>query len=267
MPAEYKLLSCDVMRDEAEYILRELGTAERFDIDWFEMGLHEQPEKLNAELRRRIALCEGAGYQAILILFGLCSRATAGLEPPADSRLVIPRVHDCVSLYLGSANTYLAEHAAEAGTFWFSRGFLHRPDGQGVEFSGLGSMGDFVVGPDGERRAPAEIRQRFVEEYGEDNAEYLMETLIESWKKNYRRAVYLDWDKNPGAETDRAFVENYAAENNWRFETRPVNLRLVRMLLGGPWPEEEFVVVEPGKTIVATNGDDAMKAGEATIHN
>lgn len=262
MSVKYKLLGCEVMRDEVGHLLERLEGAERFDCDWLEMGLHENPEKLNAELHKRIAACEGSGYDAVLLLFGLCSRATDGLKPPADSRLVIPRVHDCVSLYLGSAKRYLTEHAAEAGTFWFSRGFLHRPDGGSPEFSGLGA-GVEGYAQDGHRKTVAEVRQEFVEQYGEENADFLMETLMESWKKNYTRAVYLDWVDSPHRAEDNEYVAGYAADNGWRFETRPVDLRLLRMLLGGPWPEDEFAVVTPGNRLEATNASDALRATAA----
>lgn len=261
MKTPYKLLACQVLREEATYLMNELGTADRFDAEWFEMGLHEKPERLNAELAERIAACAGKGYQAILLLFGLCSRATAGLEPPPDSRLVIPRVHDCVSLYLGSAQRYLAEHEAEAGTYWFSRGFLHRDDGGSPELGGLGvGIGAELAGPDGKRATLAEIRASFVDQYGEDNAEYLIEVLMESWKKNYKRAVHLEWEGNPHLEADRQWVADYARQNNWTCESRPVDLRLVRTLLGGPWPASEFVTVLPGQHLAATNDAEALCA-------
>lgn len=263
MPAEYKLLGCEVMREEANHLIAAAGMAERIDAEWLEMGLHETPERLNAELKKRVAACAGRGYRAILLFFGLCSRATAGLEPPAGSRLVVPRVHDCVSLFLGSARRYLAEHAAEAGTFWFSRGFLHRSDGKSPEFSGLGSGSGFHFADGNGPKTLEEARQNFVDQYGEENADYLMETLVESWKKNYTRTVYLDWDQNPGAEADRTFVRGYAERNGWKYREMPVNLRLLSMLLAGDWPEEEFVEVGPGERLAATNGEDALRAEPA----
>jgi Protein of unknown function (DUF1638). len=254
-----KLLSCEVMRAEIEWLLADMGLDGAIDVDWFEMGLHQQPEKLNAELKKRIAACEGQGYDAILLMFGLCSNAVNGLEPPADSRLVIPRVHDCISIYLGSAGRYLAEHAAEPGTYWFSRGFLHRTDGVGIGEDGLGS--DFGgMDDDGQRVSAAEMRRRYTEEYGEENADYLMDTLFESWKTNYRRAVYLEWADNPDAEEDRRRVAEYAAENNWEFAVMDADLRLLRDLLKRAWGSGEFVVVEPGQKLAATNAQDALAA-------
>lgn len=264
--AEFKVFACEVMKDELLWLIGSLGIADRLDIEWFEMGLHEKPENLNAELHRRLADTEGRGYKAVLMLFGLCSNATVGLEPPSDSLLVIPRVHDCVSLYLGSAKKYLTEHAAESGTYWFSRGFLHRSDGGSPEISGLGvGIGSMFLDSEGKAVSPAAIREKFVEEYGEENAEYLMETLVESWKKNYTRAVYLRWADNPLLDEDMAFVQNYADENAWRFETRDVDLRLVKALVTGDWPEDEFVVVRPGERLAPTHGDDAIRAEPADM--
>ncbi len=263
MSAEYKLLGCEVLRKETEYLLAATGAEGRFDIEWLEMGLHETPEKLNAELRRRLAGCTGKGYRAVLLLFGLCSRATHGLEPPADSRLVIPRVHDCISLFLGSAGRYLKEHAAEAGTFWYSRGFLHRTDGKSPDLSGLGAGNTMLFGEGDGPKTMAEARQRFVDQYGEENADYLMETLVESWKKNYTRAVYMHWDRNPDAEADHAYVAGQAAKYGWRYQDMPVDLRLFSMLLEGNWPEEEFAVVPPGRRLAATNAADALRTEPA----
>lgn len=257
--AKLKLLSCEVMRAEMEWLLADMDLDGAVDVEWLEMGLHQQPEKLNAELRRRIAACGGKGYDAILLMFGLCSNAVTGLEPPADSRLVIPRVHDCISVYLGSAGRYLAEHAGEPGTYWFSRGFLHRTDGVGIGEDSLGS-GFGGMDDDGQRVSAAEMRRRFTEEYGEENADYLMETLVESWKANYRRAVYLDWADNPDAEEDKRRVAEYAGENGWEFVVMDADLRLLRDLLRRAWGSGEFVVVAPGQKLAATNTAEALAA-------
>ncbi len=255
MATIYKLFACEVLRDEVEHLLLQTPPDRTIEPEWMEMGLHDQPEFLHKELLKRIAACEGKHYAAILLLFGLCSRSTAGLTPPSDSRLIVPKAHDCVTLFLGSVQRFQAEHQAEAGTYWFSRGFLHRPDGRMPEFSGLGAAGDFVTRPDGTRATPEQVRQHFIEEYGEENAEYLMETLVESWKKNYRRAVYLDWPENKHRQADYQYVCKYAQDNNWIFDTMPVDLRLVKGLLFGPWPESEFLTVLPGEESRETNDE------------
>lgn len=256
----FKLLACEVMRDETESLLRDMGALDAYDCEWVEMGLHSNPKRLRESLEERIARCAGKAYEAIILMFGLCSNATAGLAPPADSRLIIPRVHDCISVFLGSARRYLDEHEKEAGTYWFSKTFIENvQDGDLLATGGIGS-GLGIGDEDGERLSAKEMRAKFVEEYGEENADYLMETLVESWRGNYSRAVYLRWDGNPGAARDAEQVAACADENGWRYEEIPVDLRLLRALLTGPWPEEEFAVALPGQRLAATNDHRALAA-------
>ncbi|MCD8139252.1 MAG: DUF1638 domain-containing protein [Planctomycetaceae bacterium] len=252
--ASRKLLSCEVMRDEVEWLIGRAGLGDGIDAEFLEMGLHQHPERLNAELERRIGACEGMGYDAVLLMFGLCSNAVTGLWAPADSRLVLPRVHDCISVYLGSTRRFMAEHAAEPGTYWFSRGFLHRSDGVAWEAGGLGA--DFG-GTDeaGRRLSVPELRARYVQEYGEDNAEYLIEVLVDSWKANYKRAVYLEWSEYPGRAADRDTVRRHADRSGWEFHAMPVDLRLLEALLTGCWSPEEFMVVGPGERLIASNDE------------
>ncbi|MCC8179514.1 MAG: DUF1638 domain-containing protein [Planctomycetes bacterium] len=261
--SKVKLLACEVMREEIEFILAKASRADQFDIEWFEMGLHERPEKLRLELEKRVHAASRDKFDTILLLFGLCSNATAGLVAPAGVTIIIPRVHDCVSLYLGSAKTYQQEMTKEAGTYWFSRGFLHRSDGRSPELSGLGAGGSLVGNEDGTYMSVAEMRDQFVEQYGEENADYLIETLVESWKKNYRRAVFIDWGDSSTGEQDRRYVEQYAKDNNWVYETRPFAPRLLEALLFGDWPEDEFVVLKPGQRLIATHDARALAVGTA----
>ena len=72
LPGKYRLLACKVFEAEVESILAKTGLSGRHDIHWLEMELHEQPEKLRAELTRLIKDSEGKGYAAVVLLFGLC---------------------------------------------------------------------------------------------------------------------------------------------------------------------------------------------------
>ncbi len=239
---KYKLVACEVLRDEIEWLLRSAPAGILYSIDWLEIGLHDDPANLRRELERRIRACGADGYAAILLSFGLCGRATEGLSPPSGTILVQPNVHDCRALCLGSDARFREEHEKEPGTLYFNRGFL-TGSGERGGFGGLGASGRFVTDENGNRRTPEQIREQFVEEYGEDGAAYLMETLFESWKKNYARAVLLDWPGNPRREADAACVKQYAAGNNWDFVTLAMDFRLLENLLYGRWNEDEFRVV------------------------
>jgi len=243
MNPHYRLIACDVLRAEAERLIRETDAV--VEATWMEMGLHDEPEQLNQALRIAVAETPADHFQAVLLLFGLCSNSTLDLAA-SHTPLVIPRVHDCISLYLGSATRYRAEHEKEPGTYWFARGFLHRQD------HGGGLMGHAP----GEQEFTAKRREalyrEYCEQYGQENADFLMETWVDAWKRNYTRAVLLAWDDSElGADRER--VRGVAEENHWRYEEIAVDLRLVRMLLTGNWPASEFLVLQPGERIAATH--------------
>lgn len=243
-----KLLACGVLADEAARLVARRGLAERVDCEWLEPGLHERPDRLREELDRRIRASAGRGYRAVLLLFGLCGRGTEGLTAPAGTRLVLPRVHDCVDLHLGSAGRRLEEQAGEPGTLWLSRGFLGEGGDVPMRLGAL-SAGVATRTPEGGRKTLADIRAELARDHGPEAADYLIRELAESWTKNYSRVVYLAWDANPRREEEEARAAAFAREQGWRFATRPVDLRLIRMLLEGEWPESEFVVVEPGRRV------------------
>ena len=66
-----------------------------------DFGLHFRPKRLKNALREVID--KSANDAVTLILgYGLCSNGTAGLKAPEATRLVIPKVHDCIAIFLGS---------------------------------------------------------------------------------------------------------------------------------------------------------------------
>jgi hypothetical protein len=70
--------------------------------------------------------------------------------------LVIPRGHDCVTLLIGSKERYREYFDTHRGIYWYSSGWIERTLQPGRERYEL-------------------TRRHYMETYGEDNAEFLME--------------------------------------------------------------------------------------------
>ena len=75
------------------------------DVELLQRGLHNVPNDLRAQLQASIDSSAGQGYDAIVMTYGLCGQATAGLTAPGVP-LVVPRAHDCITLFLGSQEHY-----------------------------------------------------------------------------------------------------------------------------------------------------------------
>jgi hypothetical protein len=93
----------------------------------------------------------------------------------------------------------------------------------------------------------------YIDKYGRENADYLME-VMGAWQKHYRRAVYIDLDP-AGPVGDAGGVEARAqadaARRGWSFERIAGELALIRRLLQGEW-EQDFLIVPPGSAVRMT---------------
>ncbi len=78
------------------------------DIEMLRYGLHQQSNDLRTRLQTAIDAAEGKGYDAVVLAYGLCGKSTEGLRARSIP-LVLPRAHDCITIFLGSRQRYLQE--------------------------------------------------------------------------------------------------------------------------------------------------------------
>lgn len=200
----------------------------------YDQGLHNVPKNLRARLQSEIDSIPENACDAILLAYGTCGLATIGLQA-RQIPLIMPRAHDCITLYLGSQQRYQEEFEAYPGTYWYSQDYLERNPNSSVAL-GAASI-----------QISESLYREYVEKYGQENADYLMEVMGE-WGKHYDRAVYIDTGLDQGAIYENVAREQ-AERRGWRFERRQGDRRLLQMLLTGDWPENEFLLVPPGHAI------------------
>lgn len=214
------------------------------DIEMVQRGLHNRPLHLRDHLQAQVDACVGAGYDAVALVYGLCGQAISGLVA-RDVKLVIPKAHDCITLFLGSRALYTYQFENFPGTYWYSHDYIERDDGSGSSLS-MGS------GTDTDLEAAYE---EYVTKYGKDNADYLMEAMG-AWQSHYQRAVFIDMgiaDASPVEQRARQEAER----RGWSFERMAGDLVLIRRLLRGDW-EEDFLVLEPGQVVKMTYDEDIL---------
>ena len=244
-PAPLKRLlaiACEVFCREASAAIAQSPCI--VDIEYMPKSLHDiGAEPMSSRLQAKIELllasrAAHAQPDAIVLLYGLCNNGVCGLHAPMP--IVIPRAHDCITLLLGSRTRYDEHFQANPGTFYRSPGWIERdsdPDANPASVTRrLGIIHDYA---------------KLVEKYGEDNAEYLMETMGD-WLKHYRRLSLIDTGVGPYEEYRRICREQVKAYN-WTYDEIAGDAVLIRKLLNGEWDDEEFLVLAPGQTAVASN--------------
>jgi len=242
---KFKALTCNALARPGYWCAAQ--SPHIVDIELVQFGLHNQPDNLRSLLQGKIDAA--VGYDAVLLVYGLCGQSTAGLKA-GGVPLVIPRCHDCITLFLGSRERYNDQFLNYPGTYWYSQDYIERAESGNTALA-IGS------GSDGGSGIQATYEE-YVAKYGVDNADYLME-VMGAWQQHYKRAAYLDMgigDSSPVAETARA----EAARRGWTFDRVPGDLVLLRKLLWGEWDAVDFLILQPGQQIRMTYGDDIISA-------
>jgi hypothetical protein len=158
---------------------------------------------------------------------------------------VIPRAHDCITLFLGSRERYQAEFSANPGTYWYAHDYMERADGAGTTLS-MGSGADTDLDA---------VYDEYVQKYGKDNADYLME-VMGAWQQHYRRAVYIDLGVADGSAVE-ARAQAEAQRRGWSFDRMAGDIVLVRRLLEGDW-DRDYLTVQPGERVRMTYDDQVI---------
>ena len=242
-PLRFRLASCNVFQRELCLAVAESRNV--IDVEFIELAMHERPEELKAFLQSRIDAIDGAGgvrYDAILLGYGLCGNGLTGVEARSVP-LVIPRAHDCCTILLGSRSEFSRLFGESPSASWSSAGYIER----GTTYFRHSELGS-VSGKDLDYPT-------LVERYGEDNAEYLWETLHPELKEKELRYIEIPETAYLGyAEIMRA----KAAGEGKEFLFIPGSMRLLRDLVAGSWNEGEFLVVPPGARIEPTYDSDRV---------
>ena len=213
------------------------------DVEMFPLGLHADADDLRRRLQARIDATSGTGYDAILLAYGLCGNSTAGLIA-RETPLVIPRAHDCITLFLGSRVRYQKEFEQCPGTYWYAQDYVERNQGPASTLA-LGAQD----------KSLRETYEDFVAKYGQDNADYLME-VMGAWQSHYQRAVFVDLGLGNSSVVEEQAREE-SLQRGWAFERTEGDIGIFRHLLQGNW-EDDFLVLQPGQRLEMALNDDVI---------
>lgn len=243
----FKLIACEVLAREV--YLCAARSPHLVDLELAEKGLHNTPDTLRVELQERVDATRAGRYDAILLGYGLCGNALLGLTA-RDIPVVVPRAHDCITLYLGSRAKYNAKFAENSGTYYYTADYIERTSSD--KDSLAVSLGTAIT-VDIEA-----VYATYVEKYGKDNADYLMEVMGE-WSAHYSRAIYIDHEDTRFLGCEQLAIDE-AKRRGWKYENVPGSLLLFRQLMSGDWPAEDFLVLEPGRKIQPSYDDGVIMA-------
>ncbi len=183
-----------------------------------DFGLHINPDRLRSTLQERVDQVPDS-YDVVLLGYGLCSQAVIGLHARRHI-LVIPRVDDCIAIFLGSRAAQREQNAREPGTYYLTKGWIEVGDTPFAEYD------------------------RLVQRYGRERADRVIRLML----NHYTRLALINTGQYE-LDRYREYARRTAERFGLRYEEIPGSTTLIEKMLHGPWPPDEFVVVPPGETV------------------
>lgn len=241
-----KVIACKILQREIASLT--WCCKNTLDVTMVRQRYHQLPLKLHDALQEEIDLVESGedahtndveSFDAILLGYGLCSNALVGLHS-SKYPLVIPRAHDCITLFMGSKETYQKTFDTYKGAFFYGPTWTELGLTQGEQ--------------DLER-----LYRKYMDEYeDEDTVEYLME-IERDMLKHYKYAIYVNSPIFQDEEGKEGVIKE-AKEKDWTYIEMEGSNSLLKKMVDGDWNPDEFLVVPPGYEVAASVDDGILKA-------
>ncbi len=223
------VIACGVLAVDIRRVVQRIGVAAT--TEFLPGGLHARPDELRRRLQERIdEVSATTSTERIVVGYGVCGLGTVGLHARSVP-LSIPRVNDCIALFLGSDTAYHEQFSRYPGTYYLSAGWVE-------EKTQPHSMDDGPIhcGPE------CYTFEQLVERYGQENASAIR-SFLNSWQKNYQRAAFIDTGARGHRQKYADLAKAMAAEFGWEYEEIAGSDVLLETLITARQSTDEVVLV------------------------
>ena len=230
------VIACDVLQDMLVNLLPD-GLAD--EVTFFDFAMHVTPRKMVQTLQDAIDSIEEPSL--VVLGYGLCGNGLNGIQAGKHT-LLLPRVDDCIAIFLGSREAYRKEFQEEPGTYYLTKGWL-AANNRRIDQAEKGVL---PYGID-----PLATYELYVSQYGPETAEWLMDIQYQ----NYRRLALVAHGQTDLEECrPRAQeVARYCQQWGMRYEeilgSDSYVRRLVEVATTPEMADDDFLVIPPGGEI------------------
>jgi hypothetical protein len=193
-------------------------------VTFLDYGLHLVPKNLTATVQKTINTV--AEPSLIILGYGLCGNGLNGIEA-GQHTLLVPRADDCISILMGSYDSYIKEFNENPGTYYLTKGWLE---------SGSDPLKEY---------------HKLVEKYGAETAEWLMNEQYQ----NYKRLVLIAHTQEdletyrPRAREVAKYCERWGMQYSELVGSDAYVGGLVKAVTTLEESDENFLLIPPGGTI------------------
>jgi len=241
-----KLIACEIFyRELCAAIARSIN---QIDVEFLPKGLHDIGQAgMSSRLKEVLDAVDQSQYEAVLLGYALCSNGLLGLTAKTIP-LVVPRAHDCITLFLGNKERYLDYFLKNSGVYFKTSGWIER--GEGLAQAGQDSIQRQI--------GMTHTYEELVARYGEDNARFLHDQLCNA-TRNYNKIAFIEMGVEPDGRFEQK-ARNDAASLGWTYEKLQGDMSLIQDLLDARWDDDRFLLVPPGSRIAPSYDEQIIRS-------
>ncbi len=241
----FKLISCEVFKHELLHCINKSNN--NIDTEFIAKGIHDLNSKgMQNRIVKSIQKADQKRFDAILLGYGLCNTWIYGLVA-YKTPLIVPRIHDCIGVLLGSKQKYLDYYFETPGTYYQSVGWMENTENKPtIKKRSLQRLYGMDMSQD-------ELKAQF----GEENLDYLSDAMDQT--KHYSNMAFID----TGLDSQHNYQKKAMAKaeiKNWSFDVLKGSKKLLQQLINGNWSESEFLIIKPGEVVKQSIDKDLIKA-------
>lgn len=218
------IIACSTIRPELETAMEQCGC--EYPVIWMDAKLHDRPDKLNKAVQAELDALTDIDH--VILPFGYCGGTTAGLKA-GSFELILPKVDDCITMFLGSRDVRRSIPDEER-TFFLTQGWLTSERSILCEYA------------------------RLSKKYGQDSADMVMDAMYQ----HYSHLALIDTGLFPTQPQLELLAETAALLKLERrvFSGTP---ELLNRLLRGDWDDEAILRIAPHETVTKEHFGTAIQ--------
>ncbi len=232
----HKLIACSVFKKFIQDVIPE-EEAQKFDITYLPMSNHNDAKIMRENLQEEIDLADDKSFEAIVLLYGICGNGTVGLKA-GQTPLIIPRMHDCCTLFLGNKQTYQEQFSQIPSMSW-NNVYYYREQKECYD--------DCEI----EDTHTEHLRQNYIEKYGEDNGIFLYEMMVD--QSGPQPFLFINFD-----DPENQAIKEKLTINQSEIREISGSSTLLKHLFQANWTDDKFLTIRPNHTIQASYDYDQV---------
>ncbi len=210
------VIACRVMEPEIEALRPADNNVE---VRYLDQSLHRTPDLMPRLIQEQIDEAEKIASQVVLG-YGLCSNGIVGVKAPKQG-LLVPKAHDCITLFLGSRAVYNKVFHDRPGTYYLTPGWV------------------------AEKKDPiGYMEEEYVPRVGRETAEWALREEL----KNYTHIVLIDTKVEDPSPLRARALEN-ARFLGKQYEEISGSPDYFQKILFGPYPGDDFLLFQQGEMV------------------